>query len=55
LAAAYAETRQFAKAIESAEAAIRLARLSGDNSLAADVGEQLGFYRLGVPYRETQR
>jgi protein O-mannosyl-transferase len=55
LAAAYAETRQFGKAIESAEAAIQLARLSGDNSLAADVGGQLGFYRLGVPYRETQR
>ena len=55
LAAAYAETRQFGKAIESAEAAIQLARLSGDNSLAADVGEQLGFYRLGVPSRETQR
>src|SRR6266404_207934 len=55
LAAGYAETRQFAKAIESAEAAIQLARLSGDNLLAADVGEQLGFYRLGVPYRETRR
>src|SRR6266403_1028728 len=55
LAAAYAETRQFGKAIESAEAAIQLARLSGDNLLAADVREQLGFYRLGVPYRETQR
>jgi tetratricopeptide (TPR) repeat protein len=55
LAAGYAETGQFAKAIESAEAAIQLARLSGDNSLAADVGEQLGFYRLGAPYRETRR
>lgn len=55
LAAGYAETGQFAKAIESAEAAIQLARLSGDKSLATDVGEQLGFYRLGVPYRETRR
>jgi tetratricopeptide (TPR) repeat protein len=55
LAAGYAETGQFAKAIASAEAAIQLARLSGDNSLAADVGEQLGFYRLGVPYREMRR
>jgi tetratricopeptide (TPR) repeat protein len=55
LAAGYAETGQFAKAIESAQAAIQLARLSGDNSLAADVGDQLGFYRLGVPYRETRR
>jgi len=55
LAAGYAETGQFAKAIESAQTAIRLARLSGDNSLAADVGEQLGLYRLGVPYRETRR
>jgi tetratricopeptide (TPR) repeat protein len=55
LAAAYAEAGQFAKAIESAQAAIQLARLSGDNSLASDVEEQLGFYRLGVPYRETRR
>src|SRR5437773_10101504 len=55
LAAGYAETGQFAKAIESAEAAVQLARLSGDNSLATDVGEQLGFYRLGAPYRETRR
>jgi Flp pilus assembly protein TadD len=55
LAAGYAETGQFGKAVESAQTAIRLARLSGDNSLAADVGEQLGLYRLGVPYRETRR
>jgi tetratricopeptide (TPR) repeat protein len=55
LAAGYAETGQFAKAVESAQASIQLARLSGDNSLAADVGQQLGFYRLGVPYRETRR
>jgi tetratricopeptide (TPR) repeat protein len=55
LAAGYAETGQFAKAIESAQAAIQLARLSGDNSLATDVREQLGFYRLGAPYRETRR
>jgi tetratricopeptide (TPR) repeat protein len=55
LAAGYAEAGQFGKAIESAQAAIQLARLFGDNSLATDVGEQLGFYRLGVPYRETRR
>jgi Flp pilus assembly protein TadD len=55
LAAGYAETGQFAKAVESAEASLQLARLSGDNSLATDVGKQLGFYRLGVPYREMRR
>jgi tetratricopeptide (TPR) repeat protein len=55
LAAGYAETGQFGKAIETAKAAIQLARLSGDNGLVADAGEQLGFYRLGVPYRETRR
>ena len=55
LAAGYAEIGQFAKAIESAQAAIQLARLFGDNSLAADVGEQLGLYRFGVPYREMRR
>jgi tetratricopeptide (TPR) repeat protein len=55
LAAGYAETGQFDKAIETAQAAIQLARLSGDSPLAADVGGQLGFYRLGMPYRETRR
>jgi tetratricopeptide (TPR) repeat protein len=55
LAAGYAETGQIGKAIESAEAAIQLARLSGDNALVADVVKQLSFYRLGVPYRETRR
>jgi protein O-mannosyl-transferase len=55
LAAAYAEMGQFQKAIESAQAAMQLARLSGDNSLAAEIGDQLGFYRLRVPYRETRR
>src|SRR5882724_1992105 len=55
LAAAYAENGEFAKAIESARTAIQLARLSGDNALAADLEEQLGFYRLGAPYREVHR
>jgi protein O-mannosyl-transferase len=55
LAAGYAETGQFTKAIESAQVAVQLARLSGDSSLASDVGDQLGFYRLGVPYRETRK
>jgi tetratricopeptide (TPR) repeat protein len=55
LAAAYAETRQFAKAIESARAAIQHARLAGDNSLATDLGQQLALYQLGIPYREAPK
>ena len=54
LAAAYAESGQFGKAIETARAAIQHARLSGDNSLVADLGQQIALYQLGVPYRETK-
>jgi hypothetical protein len=55
LAAAYAEAGQFGKAIETARTAIQRARLSGDNSLVADLGQQIALYQLGVPYRETQQ
>jgi len=54
LAAAYAEAGQFGKAIETARTAMQHARMSGDNSLAADLGQQIALYQLGVPYRETR-
>jgi tetratricopeptide (TPR) repeat protein len=55
LAAAYAETGQFAKAIENARAAIQHARLAGDNSLAIELDQQLTLYQLGIPYRESPK
>ena len=55
LAAAYAETGQFAKAIESARAALQLARMHGDRSLAVELEQQIGVYQLRLPYRETRK
>jgi tetratricopeptide (TPR) repeat protein len=55
LAAAYAETGQFAKAIESGRAALQLARMHGDRSLAVELEQQIAVYQLRLPYRETRK
>jgi tetratricopeptide (TPR) repeat protein len=52
LAAAYAESGQFEKAIDNARAALQLARMQGDGSLVLELEQQIGLYRLGTPYRE---
>ncbi len=53
LAAAYAETGQFAKAIELAQGALRLAEAQGDSALAAQLQKEIAIYRAGSPYREA--
>jgi protein O-mannosyl-transferase len=55
LAAAYAETKRFGKAAEIAQAALQLAKTQGDNSLAAQLGQEIALYEAGVPYRETAK
>jgi len=55
LAAAYAESGQFGKAIEIARAAMQLARTQGDNSLAAVLQQEIALYELSLPYRETPK
>ncbi len=55
LAAAYAETGQFAKAIESSKTALQLARVHGDQSLAVELEQQIAVYELRLPYRETRK
>ena len=55
LAAAYAETGQFAKAIESSRTALQLARVHGDQSLAVELEQQKAVYELRLPYRETRK
>jgi tetratricopeptide (TPR) repeat protein len=55
LAAAYAETKQFGKAAEIAQAALQLAKTQGDNSLAAQLRQEIALYEAGVPYRETAK
>jgi protein O-mannosyl-transferase len=53
LAAAYAEARQFPKAIETAERAVALATSRGNTVLADKLRSQLKLYKAGSPYRET--
>jgi tetratricopeptide (TPR) repeat protein len=55
LAAAYAEAGQFGKAIENARAAIQVARMKGDNSLAAALEQEVALYELALPYREMPK
>src|SRR6476620_11399054 len=51
LAAAYAENGEFANAIRTAQSAMQLARMQGEDSLTTDLVEQIALYRLGMPYR----
>jgi protein O-mannosyl-transferase len=55
LAAAYAESGQFGRAIEIARAAMQLARTQGDNSLAGALQQEIALYELALPYRETPK
>jgi arylsulfatase A-like enzyme len=55
LAAAYAEARQFPKAVATAEEAVALAKLAGQTSLALEIQSRLELYRAGRPYREAPK
>src|SRR6266513_593059 len=55
LAAAYAESGQFGKAIEIARAAMQLAQTQSDNALAAALQQEIALYELSLPYRETPK
>jgi tetratricopeptide (TPR) repeat protein len=52
LAAAYAESGQFAEAVKTAQRAAALAQSSGDTNLAADILRRLELYRANQPYRD---
>src|SRR5438105_2824644 len=53
LAAAYAESGDFAKATETAQRAIDFATAQNNASLLAILRHELELYRAGAPYRET--
>jgi protein O-mannosyl-transferase len=53
LAAAYAENGEFATAITTASSAMQIARMHGEDSLMADLDQQIALYQLGIPYRDT--
>jgi tetratricopeptide (TPR) repeat protein len=55
LAAAYAESGQFGKAIEIARTAMQVARTQGDNSLAGTLQQEIALYELALPYREMPK
>jgi tetratricopeptide (TPR) repeat protein len=55
LAAAYAESGQFGKAIEIARTAMQLASTKGDNSLAGALQQEIALYEVALPYRETPK
>ena len=51
LAAAYAETREFRDAIETAQQAIAIAKATGNDGLAADLERNIAAYRMNQPIR----
>ena len=55
LAAAYAEVGQFAKAVEVAQDALRLAVEQGNSTLGAALQEEIALYQADSPYRETTK
>jgi tetratricopeptide (TPR) repeat protein len=55
LAAAYAEAGQFGRAIKSAQAAMQLGQSQGNDSLTAELQQEIALYDLGLPYRETAK
>jgi len=55
LAAAYAENGEFAKAIQTAQSAMQLARMQRQDALASDLDQQITLYQLGIPYREKAK
>ncbi len=55
LAAAYAENGEFANAVRTARSAMQLARMHGEDSLTADLDQQIALYQLGMPYRDTAK
>jgi tetratricopeptide (TPR) repeat protein len=55
LAAAYAENGEFANAIRTAQSAMQLARMHGEDSFTMDLDQQIALYQLGMPYRETAK
>ncbi len=52
LAAAQAETGQFAAAVQTSQQAARLARESGQRALSTVIEERIAAYQRGLPWRE---
>jgi protein O-mannosyl-transferase len=55
LAAAYAEVKQFPKAVATLQQAVELAVAQGNRTLADELRTRLKLYQAGSPYRETPK
>lgn len=55
LAAAYAETGQFAQAKETAQQALEAAQIQGNTVLSNALRDEIALYELGLPYRSETR
>jgi tetratricopeptide (TPR) repeat protein len=55
LAAAYAATGRFEKAVETAKAAIELAGVTGERKIAEEIRQRLELYKNHKPYQEPNR
>jgi Flp pilus assembly protein TadD len=55
LAAAYAETGQFARAVETARRALELTTAQGNTPLAEALQKEIALYQAGSPYHETPK
>lgn len=53
LAAGYAETGQFSKAVQTAQRALQLASARATDGLVSALRKELELYELALPYRET--
>jgi serine/threonine-protein kinase len=54
LAAAYAETERFEEAVETAQAALQLAKTQSDTDLASMLRREIKLYESGQPFRDGQ-
>ena len=52
LSAAYAETGDFVKALETAQAGLKLAEASGNKELAFGLKKEIALYYEGKPFRQ---
>ena len=55
LAAAYAAAGKFPQAVNTAEAALRLAESSNQSEKADDIKNRISFYKESKPYIESER
>jgi tetratricopeptide (TPR) repeat protein len=53
LAAAYAESRRFSEAVDTAERGLKLATEQGDTALANEFQSYIHLYRAGKPFRDS--